>query len=257
MKSLTGSARSPRAMYSGYRYFVYLCKVNYGVPEDVLAVLKLSYEKPTPVQMQTLPLMLDRRETLVCAPTGSGKKKNHLLVTLLCKNSMLNECSGKNIFQVITKFFEKHNFNILSYDFIAKKNRQTGVVNNVYLQQQYVQDIEQGVAIMRRISSDDIGQSLVIENGLVLGVECTEGTDELIKRGGKLQQLKKKAILIKVCKKQQDERVDLPCIGPETIKNIAKVDYAGIVFETKKTVILQFDECRRIADENEIFIYGI
>ena len=53
-------------------------KVNYGVPEDVLAVLKLSYEKPTPVQMQTLPLMLDRRETLVCAPTGSGKKKNHV-----------------------------------------------------------------------------------------------------------------------------------------------------------------------------------
>jgi hypothetical protein len=50
-------------------------KVNYGVPEDVLAVLKLSYDKPTPVQMQTLPLMLDRRETLVCAPTGSGKKK--------------------------------------------------------------------------------------------------------------------------------------------------------------------------------------
>ena len=54
-------------------------KVNYGVPEDVLAVLKLSYEKPTPVQMQTLPLMLDRRETLVCAPTGSGKKKNHVV----------------------------------------------------------------------------------------------------------------------------------------------------------------------------------
>lgn len=54
-------------------------KVNYGVPEDVLAVLKLSYEKPTPVQMQTLPLMLDRRETLVCAPTGSGKTVSYLL----------------------------------------------------------------------------------------------------------------------------------------------------------------------------------
>ena len=47
--------------------------MNYGVPEDVVAVLKSSYTNPTPVQMQTLPLMLDRRETLVCAPTGSGK----------------------------------------------------------------------------------------------------------------------------------------------------------------------------------------
>ena len=165
--------------------------------------------------------------------------------------------NDKNIFQVITKFFEKNNFNILSYDFIAKEHKQKGVINNVYLQQEYVQDIEQGVAIMRGISSYDIGQALVIENGLVLGVECAEGTDELIKRCGKLQQLKKKAILIKVCKTQQDERVDLPCVGPETIKNIAKIGYAGIVFGTKKTVILQFDECRRIADENEIFIYGI
>ena len=49
-------------------------KLNYGVTEDVLAVLKSSYQKPTPVQMQTIPLMLDKRETLVCAPTGSGKK---------------------------------------------------------------------------------------------------------------------------------------------------------------------------------------
>lgn len=48
-------------------------KLNYGVTEDVLTVLKTSYEKPTPVQMQAIPLMLDRRETLVCAPTGSGK----------------------------------------------------------------------------------------------------------------------------------------------------------------------------------------
>jgi len=54
-------------------------KLNYGVTEDVLAVLKASYEKPTPVQMQAIPLMLDRRETLVCAPTGSGKTVSYLL----------------------------------------------------------------------------------------------------------------------------------------------------------------------------------
>lgn len=46
---------------------------NYGVSEDVLEVLKSSYDKPTPVQMQAIPLMLERRESLVCAPTGSGK----------------------------------------------------------------------------------------------------------------------------------------------------------------------------------------
>ena len=45
-------------------------RLNYGVTEDVLNVLKSQYNQPTPVQMQAIPLMLDRRESLVCAPTG-------------------------------------------------------------------------------------------------------------------------------------------------------------------------------------------
>ena len=47
-------------------------RLQYGVADDVLQVLKDAYPNPTPVQMQAIPLMLDRRETLVCAPTGSG-----------------------------------------------------------------------------------------------------------------------------------------------------------------------------------------
>ena len=52
---------------------------NYGVTEDLLNILKSQYEKPTPVQMQAIPMMLDRRESLVCAPTGSGKTVSYLL----------------------------------------------------------------------------------------------------------------------------------------------------------------------------------
>ena len=44
----------------------------YGVTPDVLQILKDAYPTPTPVQMQAVPLMLERRESLVCAPTGSG-----------------------------------------------------------------------------------------------------------------------------------------------------------------------------------------
>ena len=168
-----------------------------------------------------------------------------------------NGLNDKSVFQVITKFFEKNNFNILSYDFIAKEREKTGLINNVYFQKEHMLNIEQGTAIMRGVSSYDIGQALVIESGLILGVECVEGTDELINRCARLHQLKKQAILIKVCKVKQDQRVDLPCVGPKTIKNIAKNGYAGVVFEAKKTVILQFDECCRIADKNKIFIYGI
>jgi len=51
----------------------------YGVTQDVLQILKDCYPTPTPVQMQAVSLMLERRETLVCAPTGSGKTMAYLL----------------------------------------------------------------------------------------------------------------------------------------------------------------------------------
>ncbi len=53
---------------------------GFGFPEDLLAELESSYPSgPTPIQMQTIPLMLERREVLACAPTGSGKTVAYLV----------------------------------------------------------------------------------------------------------------------------------------------------------------------------------
>ena len=45
-----------------------------GVRPELVANLRAQgYAQPTPIQMQAVPLMLQRREILACAPTGSGK----------------------------------------------------------------------------------------------------------------------------------------------------------------------------------------
>jgi len=44
---------------------------------------KLKYKNPTPVQMQSIPVLLDRKECLVAAPTGSGKTVAYCL-PMLC-----------------------------------------------------------------------------------------------------------------------------------------------------------------------------
>ena len=50
---------------------------KHGVSENLLS--SLSYPNPTPIQMQTIPVMLNNRELLACAPTGSGKTVSFLL----------------------------------------------------------------------------------------------------------------------------------------------------------------------------------
>lgn len=54
-------------------------KDNYGMPDNLLSVVQSAYATPTPIQMQAIPLMLERRELLACAPTGSGKTAAYVL----------------------------------------------------------------------------------------------------------------------------------------------------------------------------------
>lgn len=53
---------------------------------------RLEYNVPTPVQAQTIPIMLERHNLLACAPTGSGKTAAYLLPVLneymRCMNSV-------------------------------------------------------------------------------------------------------------------------------------------------------------------------
>lgn len=42
-------------------------------------IAKMGFKKPTPVQMQTMPGLLEDRNVLVTAPTGTGKTISYLL----------------------------------------------------------------------------------------------------------------------------------------------------------------------------------
>jgi UDP-2,3-diacylglucosamine hydrolase len=97
-------------------------------------------------------------------------------------------------------------------------------------------DIEFGWQIAKEIGRMDIGQTVVVKDQAVLAVEAIEGTDEAIRRGGRL--CGKGAVVVKICKPKQDLRFDLPAVGTQTIMTMKEVNASCLAIEAGKTIIL-------------------
>ena len=134
---------------------------------------------------------------------------------------------------------------------------QKGLLTQTKPTERCFKDITLGVAIERKISEMDIGQSLIIANSYVLGIEAIEGTDNLIKRCAPFLSETKAGVLVKIKKKNQEKKIDLPVIGENTIKNVHKANLAGIALEAGSSIIINKARVVEMADELGIFIIGI
>lgn len=113
-------------------------------------------------------------------------------------------------------------------------------------------DINQGFIIAREIGRLDIGQSVVIGGGSILAVEAIDGTDATIERGGRLG--KGEAVLVKVCKPNQDFRFDVPSVGATTIDTMNRFDVRALAIEAGRTVVFDREEMIRAANDHDIAI---
>lgn len=118
-------------------------------------------------------------------------------------------------------------------------------------------DIEYGMRIARAIGALDIGQSVVVQQGMVLGVEAIEGTDALLRRCAGLQRPGPGGVLVKAEKPGQERRVDRPVIGPQTVAVAAESGLSGIAAEAGAVLILDSDEVARAADAAGLFVVGV
>ena len=118
-------------------------------------------------------------------------------------------------------------------------------------------DIARGLAAARALGALDIGQAVIVQQGLVLGVEAIEGTDELIRRCGALARRGPGGVLVKCEKPGQESRVDRPTIGPHTVTLAAEAGLRGIAVEAGATIVVDRDEVRELADRHGLFVVGL
>ena len=119
-------------------------------------------------------------------------------------------------------------------------------------------DIKKADNILKLLSSEDIGQGVVIENGLVLGIETLQGTNELLKFVARtplhLRASSLGGIFVKRPKSDQDLRFDMPVIGSETISLACQAGLRGLVVSPSSVIILERSQCIEIAEANDFFI---
>lgn len=118
-----------------------------------------------------------------------------------------------------------------------------------------LQDIAYGFRIAKAVGRLDLGQCVVVRHRVVTALEAIEGTDETIRRGGRLAG--KGAVVVKVCKPGQDLRFDLPAVGKGTIEAMREVEAKVLAIEVGKTLIFDRAEMLEMANKAGIAIWGM
>lgn len=116
-------------------------------------------------------------------------------------------------------------------------------------------DIEFGWKMVKKLADLGIGQAIAVKEQEVIAVEAMEGTAAMIERAGRLCE-SGKWTLLKAAKPDQDMRFDVPCVGPETIKNLAQNGSRCLVVEADRTIIIDKPETVALANKLGIAILG-
>lgn len=102
------------------------------------------------------------------------------------------------------------------------------------------EDVAQANRILAALGPLDLGQGVVVAGGLCLGIETLQGTDALLRFVGETPANLRRApgVLVKRPKPGQDLRVDMPAIGPETLRRAAEAGLAGVVISPGAVLVL-------------------
>ena len=116
------------------------------------------------------------------------------------------------------------------------------------------EDIGYGFAQAKQLASMDIGQTVVVRRRTILAVEALEGTDATIRRGCAFG---RGAVVVKVNRRQQDMRFDVPVVGPHTLTAAVEGRAGVLAVEAGTTVMLHLPELIATANAHRLALVGL
>ena len=155
------------------------------------------------------------------------------------------------ILKEIIKILKKEKINTLSSTiFTPELSLAKGNYSKIRPNIQDKKDIKKSIKALNKTGAYSYSQGAVSRNNKVIAIEGKGGTQKM------LRNIKNKdnGVLVKFPKKKQDNRVDLPTIGLNTLKQCAKAGLNGIVLKHKKNILLDKKKCIEYANKNKMFI---
>jgi len=161
-------------------------------------------------------------------------------------------------------FFENQGFSILSLqELIPNLFLKEGDITKRKPTKQDQYDIMRAIFFHKLMSKADIGQSLIVSNGLCIALETLPGTDAMIEfflnfknKNPKIKNTSD-GIFFKSLKVSQDPRFDFPVIGEQTLKKIKNAKINGLALFENKLILLNKEKLIKLADELDLFIFVV
>jgi UDP-2,3-diacylglucosamine hydrolase len=173
----------------------------------------------------------------------------------LAKNLLFNKTGDDGLLVSIKKYFNDNGFSYFDWkkhcpELFANKDLFTQTKPSKKAQE----NLQKAISIFRSFGLTDVGQSMIIQNKIVLGLEAVEGTDNLISRCKDYKKSGDRGILVKFSKYNQSNILDIPTIGENTIKLLNDCDYEGLYLEKDRCLILDKKKTIDLANQYKIFI---
>ena len=163
--------------------------------------------------------------------------------------------NDNSVLQGVVSLLESEGFiPVSALGFVPSLQTPAGVMTKREPTRPEMDDILFGWPLAQEIGRMDIGQCVVVKEQMVVAVEAMEGTNETITRAGRLGG--KGCVVIKTFKPGQEENIDQPAIGLETVRTMIKAEATCLAIEAKKSLFFDRQQALEVANEARICVLG-
>lgn len=161
-----------------------------------------------------------------------------------------------SIFSAVIEHLEKSGIRFLdSTLFLRDMMPARGLLCGPRPSAEQAEDIGFGLELAREVAGLDIGQTVAVKSKAIVGVEAFEGTDNLIRRAGRIAG--RGFTVVKVSKPEQDPRFDVPVVGLCTVKTLLRCGASCLAIEAGKTLFIDREDSLALAGRKGLIITAV